>query len=150
MIPQNPGKYNKFSVNILRKYIVGTAHAFLSKLLPPLCKRRGRSASPSKYLKPPLWKGRWHGVSRVGGIVFLQFYSALIRRRCLVQSPTRYRGMPPLHKGAFLFICCAIFPCTREVTQRKPHQTFALSKGSWRGKSSPHLSLPCAKGGGTA
>jgi len=45
MIPQNPGKYNKFSVNILRKYIVGTAHAFLSKLLPPLCKRRGRSAS---------------------------------------------------------------------------------------------------------
>jgi len=63
MIPQIPGKYNKFSVNILRRYIIGTAHAFLSKLLPSLCKGRWHTAAPLN-LSLPCAKGAFFYVLR--------------------------------------------------------------------------------------
>ena len=41
--------------------------------------------------------GRWHGVSRDGGIVTAQHFFPLLS----TQSPTALRAEPPLHKGAF-------------------------------------------------
>ena len=55
-------------------------------------KPRGRTlCAPTTRLKPPLCKGRWHGVSRDGGIVILRGQVDFLARS---QSPTAYRRSP--------------------------------------------------------
>ena len=55
-------------------------------------KLHGRTMfAPTVRLKPPLCKGRWHGVSRDGGIVILWRQVDFLARS---QSPTAYRRSP--------------------------------------------------------
>ena len=67
--------------------------------LPAVCK----CAFSGELYMPPLCKGRWHGVSRDGGIVKHYFY---------INNPSVASRQLPLHKGAFgdnrLFSCCYI------------------------------------------
>ena len=56
--------------------------------------------APTTRLKPPLCKGRWHGVSRDGGIVILRGQVDFLARS---QSPTAYRRSPLYTRGPFLY-----------------------------------------------
>ena len=59
----------------------------------------GGGARPSGTAKPPLCKGRWHGVSRDGGIGACAGALGCTRKATIPQSALS-RSQPPLHKGA--------------------------------------------------
>ena len=56
--------------------------------------------APTATAKPPLCKGRWHGVSRDGGIGACTGVLRCIRKVTIPQSALS-RSQLPLHKGAF-------------------------------------------------
>ena len=56
--------------------------------------------APTATVKPPLCKGRWHGVSRDGGIGACMGVLGCTRKATIPQSALS-RSQLPLHKGAF-------------------------------------------------
>ena len=58
--------------------------------------------APTVPAKPPLCKGRWHGVSRDGGIGTCAGALGCIRKATIPQSALS-RSQLPLHKGASLY-----------------------------------------------
>jgi len=67
-------------------------------------------------LKPPLCKGRWRGVSRVGGIVSLYCWFIVPAKWQYYNPPVSTAwSQPPLHKGAFIVMCLCRMPLHKGV-----------------------------------